>query len=103
MGFRVTAPATPPPARRGRLAISSSPSPSRRTSAAPPARERSRTPQTPPSFSHPYPPLYRLRPVISLIVERVISRSNARLISVAVNPDCSRSEEHTSELQSREN
>src|SRR5690606_41194634 len=45
---------------------------------------------TPPSSSHPYLPLYRRRPVISLIVERVISRSNARLISVAVNPDCSR-------------
>src|SRR5690606_25762169 len=46
--------------------------------------------QTPPSSSHPYPPLYRLRPVMSLIVERVISRLNARLISVAVNPDCRR-------------
>src|SRR5690606_4782671 len=48
---------------------------------------RATAPQTPPSSSHPYLPPYRRRPAISLIVERVMVNPNARLISVAVNPD----------------
>src|SRR5690606_6674445 len=99
-GFRVTAPAAQSPARRGRLSTSPMQEPHdhpcirhRHLSAARTQKGNTLvapTPQTPPSSSHPYPPLYRRRPVMSLIVERVISRLNARLISVAVNPDCRR-------------